>query len=337
VPFVCVTTKFASEVQVSEIVRPAASNCETVVIAIGASATEQPFEVAVINVPVTTGAVVSFIVMVCVFVVEFPQISVIVYVLIKEIGQIPDVELSVCVTTKFVFKVQASEIVRPAASNCETVVIAVGASATEQPFDEAAIKVPVTIGAVVSFIVMFCVFVVELPQISVIVYVLIKVSGHEPIDRPSKLVTTKFASEIQLSVIVNPAVSNCNTVVIAAGTEITEQPLIAKSVNTPVTTGAKVSLMLIVCVAVVALLHASVMVYVLVNEIGQVPVAVPSELVTTKFASVVQLSEIVKPAASNAATVVKATGASVTEQPLAFTVDNVPVTTGKVVSFMLMV
>jgi len=79
------------------------------------------------------------------------------------------------------------------------------------------------------------------------------------------------------------------------------------------------------------------MVYVLVNEIGQVPVAAPSELVTTKFASVVQLSEMVKPAVSNAATVVKAAGASVTEQPLAFTADNVPVTTGKVVSFILMV
>ena len=79
------------------------------------------------------------------------------------------------------------------------------------------------------------------------------------------------------------------------------------------------------------------MVYVLVNVIGQEPEAEPSELVTTKFASVVQLSEIVKPAASNADTVVKAAGASVTEQPIAFTAVNVPVTTGTVVSLMLMV
>ena len=79
------------------------------------------------------------------------------------------------------------------------------------------------------------------------------------------------------------------------------------------------------------------MVYVLMNEIGQEPEAEPSELVTTKFASVVQLSEIVNPAASNAATVVKATGASVIEQPLAFTANNVPVTTGTVVSLILMV
>ena len=41
------------------------------------------------------------------------------------------------------------------------------------------------------------------------------------------------------------------------------------------------------------------MVYVLVKVIGHIPVAVPSELVTTKFASVMQLSEIVKPAVSN--------------------------------------
>ena len=71
--------------------------------------------------------------------------------------------------------------------------------------------------------------------------------------------------------------------------------------------------------------------------VGQVPEATPSTLVTTKLASDVQLSEIVKPAASNATTVVIAAGAAVVEQPLAFTADNVPVTTGTVVSFMLMV
>ena len=79
------------------------------------------------------------------------------------------------------------------------------------------------------------------------------------------------------------------------------------------------------------------MVYVLVNVIGHVPLAVPSTLVTTKFASVVQLSDIVKPAASNAATVVNAVGASAEVHPLAFTAGNVPVTTGAVVSLMLMV
>ena len=62
------------------------------------------------------------------------------------------------------------------------------------------------------------------------------------------------------------------------------------------------------------LLQASVIVYVLVKVIGHVPIAVPSELVTTKLASVVQLSDIAKPAASNAATVVIAVGDDKTSQ-----------------------
>ena len=95
--------------------------------------------------------------------------------------------------------------------------------------------------------------------------------------------------------------------------------------------------MLMVWVAVVAFPQASVIVYVLVKVIGQVPLAVPFTLVTTKFASAVQLSEIVKPAASNADTVVIADGAAVVEHPLAFTAAKVPVTTGAVVSLMLMV
>jgi hypothetical protein len=79
------------------------------------------------------------------------------------------------------------------------------------------------------------------------------------------------------------------------------------------------------------------MVYVLVKVIGHVPEAVPSELVTTKFTSVVQLSEMVNPDTSNAATVVIAVGASAIEQPFAFTGVKVPVTTGTVVSFIVMV
>ena len=79
------------------------------------------------------------------------------------------------------------------------------------------------------------------------------------------------------------------------------------------------------------------MVYVLVKVIGHVPVAVPSELVTTKFTSVVQLSEIVKPTASNCETVVIAAGASVIKQPFVFEAVKVPVTIGEVVSLMLFV
>ncbi len=94
---------------------------------------------------------------------------------------------------------------------------------------------------------------------------------------------------------------------------------------------------MIVCVAVVALLQASFMVYVLVNEIEQVPEAVPSTLVTTKFASEVQLSEIDNPAVSKAAIEVIAAGASAIEQPFIFEAVKVPVTTGAVVSLMLIV
>ena len=71
--------------------------------------------------------------------------------------------------------------------------------------------------------------------------------------------------------------------------------------------------------------------------IGHVPVAVPSELVTIKFASAVQLSEMLNPAASNAVTVVIADGAAVIEQPVVFEAVKVPVTTGAVVSLILII
>ena len=71
--------------------------------------------------------------------------------------------------------------------------------------------------------------------------------------------------------------------------------------------------------------------------IGHVPVAVPSELVTTKLASIEQLSEMVKPAASNAVTVVIADGAAEIEHPVAFEAVKLPNTTGTLVSLMLMV
>ncbi len=58
-------------------------------------------------------------------------------------------------------------MVNPAASNCETEVIAAGASVIEHPVAFEAVKVPAIIGAVVSLIVIVCVFEVKLPQISV--------------------------------------------------------------------------------------------------------------------------------------------------------------------------
>ncbi len=255
----------------------------------------------------------------------------------KVIGHVPVAVPSELVTTKFASVVQLSEMVKPAASNCETEVIAIEASVIEQPVSFTVVKVPVTTGAVVSLILIICVTVVALLQASLIVYVLVKVIGHVPVAVPSELVTTKFASAVQLSEMVNPAVSNAVTVVIADGAAAIEQPSVFEAVKFPVTTGAIVSLILIICVTVVALLQASVIVYVLVKVIGHVPVAVPSELVTTKFASAVQLSEIVKPAVSNAVTVVIADGAAAIEQPSVFEAVKVPVTTGAVVSLMLIV
>ena len=83
------------------------------------------------------------------------------------------------------------------------------------------------------------------------------------------------------------------------------------------------------------LLHKSVIVYVRVIMIGQVPVTA-SEKVTTKAASAVQLSEIVKPNPSKAATVVTAVGASVATQPT-IGVTTVPVATGAILSSIVTV
>ena len=269
VPSTLVTTKFESIVQLSVMVKPADSNADTVVIAVGASETEQPLAVNAVKVPVTTGAVVSLIFIVWIAVVAFPQTSVIVYVLVKVIGQVPLAVPSTLVTTKFESIVQLSVMVKPADSNADTVVIAVGASETEQPLAVNAVKVPVTTGAVVSLIFIVWVAVVAFPQTSVIVYVLVKVIGQVPLAVPSTLVTTKFESIVQLSVMVKPADSNADTVVIAVGASETEQPLAVNAVKVPVTTGAVVSLIFIVWVAVVAFPQTSVIVYVLVKVIDR--------------------------------------------------------------------
>jgi hypothetical protein len=75
-------------------------------------------------------------------------------------------------------------------------------------------------------------------------------------------------------------------------------------------------------------------VYVRVTTIGHVP-AIVSVLVTTRFASEVQLSEIATPNASKPATVVTAADAPEAEQPLTFVAAIVPVTVGAVLSPIL--
>ena len=86
---------------------------------------------------------------VCVAVVKFPQASVILYVLVTTIGQVP-ADVSVLVTTKVASGVQASAIVNPIPSNTATVVTAAGAADAAHPSALAAAIVPVTTGAVVS-------------------------------------------------------------------------------------------------------------------------------------------------------------------------------------------
>jgi hypothetical protein len=74
------------------------------------------------------------------------------------------------------------------------------------------------------------------------------------------------------------------------------------------------------------------MVYVLIITSGQVPVGAPSELVTVKLASAVQLSAIATPIASKAATVVTAAGTEVAEHPDTVAAVKVPVTVGAIKS-----
>ena len=151
----------------------------------------------------------------------------------------------------------------------------------------------------------------------------------------SSNVTVKFASVEQLSDIagfpVNPSIPA--TVVSAAGASAEEQPSIVTSVILPVIVGTIVSLMLIICAMVDKFPASSVIVYVLVITIGQVPFATSLE-VTVKLASVEQLSDIAGfPAkASIPATVVSAAGASAIVHPSIVLVVILPVIDGGVVS-----
>jgi hypothetical protein len=123
----------------------------------------------------------------------------------------------------------------------------------------------------------------------------------------------------------------------AAGAEAEVQPTTFAAVIVPVMTGATLSVIVIVWFAVEVLLQASFTVYVRVMVIGQVPTGAPSELVTTRLASAVQLSEIAKPIPSNAATVFTAAGAEAEVQPTTFAAVIVPVMTGTVLSKVLVI
>ena len=66
-----------------------------------------------------------------------------------------------------------------------------------------------------------------------------------------------FAGLVHASVIVTPIASNAATVVTAAGAALALHPATVAAVNVPVINGAVVSWTVIVCVTVLALLHAS--------------------------------------------------------------------------------
>ncbi len=101
-----------------------------------------------------------------------------------------------------------------------------------------------------------------------------------------------------------------------------------------VSTGAMVSETEMVCITSIELLHLSVIVYVLVisKTAEQVPKVLTSLLVIVRFASEVKSSVIIRPALSNAETVVKGEGALLISHPCSISSVKLPVTTGLVTS-----
>ena len=83
------------------------------------------------------------------------------------------------------------------------------------------------------------------------------VIGHVPLGAPSLLVTVNPPSP-HASVIVNPAPRRYASVSVAAGRSAAVQPSTDIGVSVPVTVGAVVSSIVIVCCAVLLLPQASV-------------------------------------------------------------------------------
>ena len=97
---------------------------------------------------------------------------------------------------------------------------------------------------------MVCVTVLLLLHWSVTVYVLMIVMGQVPVGVPSLLDTERFASEVQLSLIVTPIASSSATVVLAAGLSLAEQPSTFSVCKAPVIDGASTSFTVTVSVTV---------------------------------------------------------------------------------------
>lgn len=130
---------------------------------------------------VPTGGVVSLIWMIATAVLEFPQRSVMTYVLVTTIGQVP-AEVWLLVTIKEASLAQASEIDKPRPSSAATVVTGAGALEAEHPWTLESGMVPVTVGGVSSTTLMTCEAVVLFEHASVAVHVL--VTTYSPVHTP---------------------------------------------------------------------------------------------------------------------------------------------------------
>lgn len=146
---VLVTTRLASEVHASLIIKPNPSSAATVDTAGVASEPSHPSTVVVAMEPVMAGDVVSSTFMISVDVVLLPHASVTTYVRVTTIGHVPD-ETSVLVTVIFTSAVQASPINNPNPSSATTVVTGDGASDAAQPSTVVVAIVPVIVGDVLS-------------------------------------------------------------------------------------------------------------------------------------------------------------------------------------------
>jgi hypothetical protein len=100
----------------------------------------------------------------------------------------------------------------------------------------------IIVGEILSYILIECIILTELPHASVIVYVLVIIIGEEPVVA-SEYVTINPASVEHPSVIVIPpgSASRADTVVTAAGAEPILHPSTIVGVRDPTTVGAVIS------------------------------------------------------------------------------------------------
>src|SRR5450756_2180849 len=245
IPSLEVTVNPASP-QASVTVKPVARKYANVWVGTTRAVMSQPSVAIGVNVPVIAGAVLSFMVMVCVAVVAFRQASVTVYVLMTVIGQVPLAAPSLEVTVSPASP-QASVTVKPVARKYANVWVGTTRAVMSQPSVAIGVNVPVIAGAVLSFMVMVGVGVVELRHLSVTVYVLMTVIGQVPLAAPSLEVTVNPASP-QASVTVKPVARKYANVWVGTTRAVMSQPSVAIGVNVPVIAGAVLSFMVMVCV-----------------------------------------------------------------------------------------